>query len=184
MNGRGTKVSGIRVKVAIAGVAALALVAAGCGGAAEIVNEQLLESIEGVENVEFDEGNGSFEITIEQDGESMTIGGGEIPDGMTVPVADGGEVVGSSSSDSSLSVSLTYPKDRYEGLVAEYEAWADGSGREIQKSESTYTYEDDGQEQRSASWATDDGSVYITVTDCIGATTGEFDSACVTIYEQ
>ena len=121
-----------------AGVIAFALLAAACGGAAEVVNEQLLESIEGVENVEINEDDGSFEVTIEENGESITIGGGEIPEGLTVPVPSGGDVVGAASSDNDISVSLMYPGDQYDNLVAQYQAWADGSGQEVAKSESTY----------------------------------------------
>ena len=53
---------------------------------------------------------------------------------------------------------------------------------EVAKSESTY--ESDGTEIRNVSWSTDDGSVFVTVSDCISIETGEFDGACVTIYEQ
>ena len=171
-----------RVQVTAAGVIAFALLAAACGGAAEVVNEQLLESIEGVENVEINEDDGSFEVTIEEDGESITIGGGEIPEGLTVPIPPGGDVVGAASSDSDISVSLTFPGDQYDDLVAQYQSWADGSGQEVAKSESTY--ESDGTEIRNVSWSTDDGSVFVTVSDCISIETGEFDGACVTIYEQ
>ena len=167
--------------MAAGGMMAFALLAAGCGGAAEIVNEQLLENIEGVENVEIDQDTGEFEITIEQDGESVTIGGGEVPDGLTVPVADGGKVAGSATSDTNISVSLMYPGDQFDALVADYEAWADGSGLEVQKTENTF--ESDGDEIRNVSWSTDDGRVYVSVADCIDIGSGEFDSACVTISE-
>jgi hypothetical protein len=171
-----------RVQVLAASVSTLALLTAACGGAAEIVNEQLLESIEGVENVEINEDDGTFEFTIEEDGESITIGGGEVPEGLTVPVPPGGDVVGAATSDNDVSVSLMYPGDQYADLVAQYQSWADGSDQEVSKSESTY--ESDGQEIRSVSWSTDNGSVYVSVADCISVETGEFDSACVTIYEQ
>ena len=174
-------VTRIRMQVVAAGVVTFALLAAGCGGAAEIVNEQLLESIEGVENVEIDQDSGEFEITIEQDGESITIGGGEVPAGLSVPVVDGGQVTGSASSDTNISVSLMYPGDQFDALVADYQAWADGSGLEVQKTESTF--ESDGDEIRNVSWSTNDGSVFVTVADCIDIDSGEFDSSCVTIYE-
>ena len=171
-----------RVLVLAVSVSALALIVAACGGAAEVVNEQLLESIEGVENVEINQDDGTFEFTIEEDGETITIGGGEVPEGLTVPVPNGGQVVGAASSDTDISVSLMFPGDQYEDLVAQYQSWADGSGQEVAKSESTY--ESDGTEIRNVSWSTDDGSVFVTVSDCISVETGEFDSACVTIYEQ
>jgi hypothetical protein len=171
-----------QIQVFAAGGIAVALLAAACGGAGEVVNEQLLESIEGVENVEINQDDGSFEITIEEDGESITIGGGEIPEGLTVPVPSGGDVVGAASSDTDISVSLMFPGDQYDDLVAQYQSWADGSGEEVAKSESTY--DSDGTEIRNVSWSTNSGSVFVTVSDCISVESGEFDSACVTIYEQ
>jgi hypothetical protein len=171
-----------QVRVLAAGVIAFALLAAACGDAAEVLNEQLLESIDGVENVEINEGDGTFEVTIEEDGETITIGGGEVPDGLTVPVADGGQVVGAASSDTDISVSLTYPGDQFDDLVSHYQSWADSSGRDVDKTQSTY--ESDGTEIRNVSWATSDGSVFVNVSDCIGMETGEFDSICVTISER
>jgi len=171
-----------QIRALAAGVVAFALFAAACGDAAEVLNEQLLENIEGVDNVEINQDDGTFEVTIEEDGETITIGGGDIPEGLTVPVPNGGQVVGAASSDTDISVSLMFPGDQYEDLVAQYQSWADGSGQEVAKSESTY--ESDGTEIRNVSWSTDDGSVFVTVSDCISVETGEFDSACVTIYEQ
>ncbi len=165
-----------------AGVIAFALLTAACGDPAEVLNEQLLENIEGVENVEINEGDGTFEVTIEEDGERITIGGGEVPDGLTVPVADGGQVVGAASSDTDIFVSLTYPGDQFDDLVAQYQSWADGSGREVDKTQSTY--ESDGTEIRNVSWSTNDGSVFVNVSDCNGMETGELDSICVTISER
>jgi len=171
-----------QIRVSAAGVIAFALLTAACGDAAEVLNEQLLENIEGVENVEINEDDGTFEVTIEEDGETITIGGGDIPEGLTVPVANGGQVVAAASSDTDISVSLIYPGDRFDELVAQYQSWADDSSQEVDKAESTY--ESDGTEIRNATWTTDDGSVFVNVNDCIGMETGEFDSTCVTIGEQ
>jgi hypothetical protein len=161
---------------------AFGFLVAACGDASEVLNEQLLEGIEGVENVEINEEDGTFEITVEEDGETITIGSGDIPEGLTVPVADGGEVVASTSGDRGISVSLTYPGDRFDDLVATYQSWADGSGLDVQKTETTY--ESEGNELRNVAWSTGDGSVYVALAGCVGMESGEYDSACVNIYEQ
>ena len=59
------------------------------------VTEQILEGQEGVGNVEIDEEDGNVKIEIEsEDGEaSVVIGGGEVPDGFPIPIADGGTVM-------------------------------------------------------------------------------------------
>lgn len=126
----------------------LALVASACGAAAENVAENLAERAlesEGGGNVDLDIDEESGEVSVQMesgDGSgSLTIGGGELPDGFPIPVPDGGEVMSTFSSETeegtSYSVTISYPADRYEELASFYEDWIDGQADDVQKSETS-----------------------------------------------
>ncbi len=184
----------------------LVLTAAACGGSAEDeLLEQILESgNDGISDIDIDsdtgelnisfEGedgeevnvvsqgeDGEFSMTIEgEDGETFTFGGGEVPDGMVTPIADGGTVVQSYSSDSDRSVSVEYSAGMYEQLVTMYDGVFDGVDN-VSRTESSYTTEDGT--IRTVGWYGGNGSTNVTVSDCYTISSGQLDSVCVTIYE-
>ncbi|MCP3995707.1 MAG: hypothetical protein GY722_11665 [bacterium] len=120
-----------------------------------------------------------FTVTVEgEDGGTMSIGGGEIPDGLTLPVADGGDVLTSFVSDQDMSVMLIYPGAAYDQIAAFYEAQLP-SGEDVFKSENSFT--DDEGEHRSISWIGD--SFMVSVQDCEGPDSNELDSACVNLTQ-
>ena len=163
-------------------VAGAALALSACQGASEVLTEQILEQVDGVDNVEIDTDTG--EVRIETDEGSVSIGGGELPDGFPVPVPDGGEVMSVfSSSQEEASVSLSYPIDRYDELVAFYSDWTAGQPGEWNTS--TSTFNSGGQTTRTTSWFGDttNANVNIGVVDCHDFTsdTDQYNAACVTI---
>jgi len=97
------------------------------------VTEQILEGQEGVGNVEIDEEDGNVKIEIEsEDGEaSVVIGGGEVPDGFPIPIADGGTVMAVGEQGSEATVSLSYDGSDYDSVKAFYEDWIEGLGVEV-----------------------------------------------------
>jgi len=196
----------VKVFRSLALVASLVVALAACGGSAE---EQLLEqiiensdgsisdldintdtgeiniSIDGEDggevNIAGQDGDGTFTMEIEgEDGEMMTFGGGNVPEGMITPIADGGEVVQSYSSTNDLSVSIEYDNSRFDELVSMYDGVIDGE--DTTRSESSWA-SDDGT-IRSVSWYANQNSVSVTVADCYSISSGELDRVCVTIYEQ
>jgi hypothetical protein len=115
------------VLVAITGFALVA-----CSGGD--VAEQILESQEGVGDVEINENNGSVQIEVEdEDGNTAVIGGGEVPADFPIPVPDGGSVAAVFTQGSDATVTLTYPASEYDSLVATYQDFVDGTGGEVNK---------------------------------------------------
>ncbi|MDJ0952655.1 MAG: hypothetical protein QNJ81_03145 [Acidimicrobiia bacterium] len=184
----------------------LVLTAAACGGSAEdALLEQILESgNDGISDIDIDsdtgelnisfEGedgeevnvvsqgeDGEFSMTIEgEDGETFTFGGGEVPADMVTPIADGGTVVQSYSSDSDRSVSVEYSAAMFEQLVDLYEGVFAGVD-DVSRTESSYTTEDGT--IRNVGWYGGSGAINVTVSDCYTISSGQLDSVCVTIYE-
>lgn len=131
----------------LAGVVGLVLVVASCGGGNAV--EEILESQEGIDNVEFDEGDASFTITDDEgntlsvtgDDESLTItgddgetaavfGGGELPDGFPIPVLPGGTVQSVIETPQGALVILEFSTADFDfdTLAAYYEAFSKESG--------------------------------------------------------
>jgi hypothetical protein len=122
------------------GVAALALVAAACGGgddlAEAIINSQTdgnvdisndgqsitFESEDGSGTINTDgDGNITFQGTDEDGGQiSITGGGGDIPADFPLPVAPGGTVAFSMSSTEGDLLTISYPADDFDQLAALY----------------------------------------------------------------
>lgn len=154
---------------------AAALVLAACQSATENLTEKLIEQSAGVDNVDINTDTG--ELSIETDEGSIKIGGGEIPDGFPVPLPGGGEVESVFDSPESTLVSLSYPGDRYDELVAFFDDWSTAQGGEWNKGNSTYD-QGDGDMVRTANWVGD--NVAMTITDCDGISTSG-DAVCVTV---
>lgn len=191
----------------VTAIVALVVLTAACGGksAEEELLEQILESggadigdldISGDGDdfnltMQDEDGNdinisGSgdddeFSMTIEgDDGDTFVIGGGELPDGLITPVADGGSVGFAMSSGDERSVNLTYPEGSFESLVEFYDDRLDLGGDNENRYETSFSSEDGT--FRTVGWNDSDGNWVVTVADCFGLT-GEFGSACVTIFE-
>jgi hypothetical protein len=195
-------------------IAAFALLVAACSSASDVVadnvTEQLIEA--GVEgdvdvdvsgdgedmsiNVESEDGD--FSIDVSGDGDDATIemetedgsivvgSGAELPDGLEIPVPDGGDVMTSVAAEGMVLVSLTYDLGRFDEIVAFYEDWTAGSGDEWDPQSMSF---DSGEgAQRNQMWIGTDNGDAISVGDCIDvnvdASTNEVNAACVTISQE
>jgi len=164
---------------------ALMLLGAACGGQAteEALLEQILEnSGEDIGDVDISTDGDEFKITVEgEDGETMSFGGGEVPEGMQTPVPDGGKVTSSFTAEGDMSVALAYPNTSFDQLVSFYDSELDPDSEDVDRYESTF--ESDDGTIRNVSWSATDGNWNVTVNSCYSLETGDLDSACVTIYE-
>jgi hypothetical protein len=97
------------------------------------LTEQIIEGQEGIGDVEINEDDGTFKIEIEdEEGDvSAVIGGGDVPDGFPIPVADGGTVMAVFEQQSDSTVSISYDGADYDAIKAFYEEWVDSSGVEV-----------------------------------------------------
>jgi hypothetical protein len=190
-------------------ISALVLLTAACGGesAEERLVEEILENSgedigdvdinlggDGEEfsiNIQGEDGqdiniSGSgededFSMTIEgDDGEVMTFGGGEVPDDLTVPYPSGGQVTGTFSSDTDVTVAFMFPRAEFDSIVSFYDDALDPDSDDVERNESSFSSEEGT--QRSVFWYSSSGDFQVTVTDCYGLE-GELDSACVNIFE-
>lgn len=124
-----------------------------------------------------------FSFTIEgEDGETFSYGGGEIPEGMQLPIADGGKVGSVMTSNEDMMVQLYYPATAFDQLVSFYDSQLNADSDEISRFESSYGSDDDT--IRSVSWSPDSGEWDVSVSDCFGLESGELDSACVMLFEE
>ncbi len=155
---------------------AMMLVLAACQSAGEQLSEQLVEQIDGVDDVDINTDTG--EVSIETDEGSISIGGGEIPDGFPIPAPDGYEVSAVFTADSEGSVSLTYPQDQYDGLVDYYTDWVDGQPGDWTYSTNTYQTAD-GQGVESVNWYSSETTIGVSY--CSGGQSSDIDMACVTL---
>jgi hypothetical protein len=106
-------------------VATMMLTLAACSPGEEVA-EQIIESQEGVGDVDVDTDSG--EVSIETDEGSVTVGGGEIPDGFPIDVPSGGNIVASADADESASLVMEFEGADYDDIVGFYEDWIAGSG--------------------------------------------------------
>lgn len=159
-------------------IVVLAIAVAGCSGAVEELSERAAESAGGDAEVDFSDG--SVAVSFEDGDLSFEAGSGvEVPDGLTFPFPDGGNVTTAASDGSYVSIAVQYPIDRYDEIVAYYESWIDGTGGDWSESRSTTDMGD--VDVRNATWIS--GASAIIVNDCISIDTGEFDLVCVTLNE-
>ena len=195
-------------------IAAFALLVAACSSASDVVadnvTEQLIEA--GVEgdvdvdvsgdgedvsiNVESEDGDFSIDVsgegddaTIEmetEDGSIVVGSGAELPDGLEIPVPDGGDVMTSVAAEGMVLVSLTYDLGRFDEIVAFYEDWTTESGHEWESQSMSF---DSGEgAQRNQMWIGTDNGDAVSVGDCIDVnldeSTNEVNAACVTITQE
>ncbi|REK15679.1 MAG: hypothetical protein DWQ40_10010 [Actinobacteria bacterium] len=99
------------------------------------IAEQIIESQDGVGDVEIDENNGSVSIDVEGDdgeGGSITIGGGDLPDDFPFDLPGGGEVMSVfASNDGEATVTIQYPAGEFEALKSSFESQIQDGGYEI-----------------------------------------------------
>lgn len=140
----------MRISKAISGLAVVAVALAACSPGEELA-EQLLESEEGVGDVEIDVGSGEFRVEGEdEDGESFSIGGGDIPDDFPIDVPGGGEVQSVVESGDEGLVAVRYDDGDFDDIKGFYEDWVAANGEVTNTSETS--------DPPSASWIVEDGS--------------------------
>jgi hypothetical protein len=139
------------MKRAAISIAFLAILTTACSPS-ELIAEQILEGQEGIENVEIDESTGEVKIEVEgEDGGSVVIGGGDIPDGFPIDVPSGGEVQAVLQSGTDATVSLMFDAADFDTVIAFYEDWIEKSGSDvINKFESSAP--------KAVAWTVEDGS--------------------------
>ena len=195
-------------------VAAFALLISACSSASDTVAENLTEQLleagadgnvdvevsgDGEDmtiNIESEDGDVSMNVsgdgddaTIEMESEdgSISIGAGsEMPEGLTIPVPDGGDVTTSVEMEEGVMVGLTYPKGDYDAIVAFYDDWTAGSGEGFDKQ--TMSLDTGGPDQRSTMWIGTGSQTFVSVGDCFDvhaeeSSGEEFNAVCVNINQ-
>lgn len=108
----------------------LAVAACSPGGT---LAEQVLESQEGIENVEIDEDTGEVKIEVEgEDGGSLSVGGGDVPDDFPIPIPDGGEIRSVFETEDEANVQASYGSGDFDAIKTFYEDWSASAGDEVQ----------------------------------------------------
>ncbi|MDH3500184.1 MAG: hypothetical protein OEM97_08685 [Acidimicrobiia bacterium] len=169
-------------KPMLAFIAAAAMVAtAACGG--DTLTEQIIENAGGPGvDVEIDQSGDDFKISVEgEDGESITIGGGEIPDSLNIPVPTGGDVMNTFAQGTTVSVTLSWPASEYDSLVEYYENWMAEQPTDFSKTTSSFDSEDGT--IRTTSWYSEEGSMTVLVSDCYSISSDGLDAVCVTLNQ-
>ena len=116
----------------------MAMVAAACSSASDTIAEQIIESGDGVTDVDVDGDQVTVEFDDVEGGGSIVIGGGEVPDGFAIDVPGGGEVASSFEQGGSYAVSLTYPIGDFDDLVDFYSDWvADQDAENVSNNSTT-----------------------------------------------
>jgi len=163
----------------IAIVIAASVVAGGCGGAGDEELTERLVDAGGADDLEVEIGDDGDSISVETDEGSVAIGSEtDVPDGLTFPIPDGGDLTTSGTDGSYIFAAVQYPTDRYDEIVDSYKVWASADDRDWELLESTT--EMSGDTIRSAQWVSVSSS--IVVNDCISSS-GELDSVCVTLNQ-
>lgn len=147
---------------------AIALVGAACGGdtISENVVENLLEDeLGGDVDVNIGGDDDNPEINIETEDGSISIGGGQVPDALKVPVPSGGDVQSSITSGDEIIVSLLWPLTEYDTLVSFYDDWTAQQPTDYEKTESTFQSADDVT-IRTTNWYSSETDTTIGLVNC------------------
>jgi len=130
-------------------------------------------------------GNGDdATVKVETEDGSMSFGvGTEMPEGLDIPVPDGGTVQTSITTSDGVMASLFYDQGRYDEIIGFYEDWTASTGDDWQKQ--SFDVSSDGETIRTTMWLPDEGNNAISVADCPGAgtETTEFNSVCVSVSQ-
>lgn len=164
-------------RIALVAVTA-ALVVSACQSATEILTEQVLEQVDGVDNIEIDADSG--QIKVETDEGSVTIGGGDLPESFAVALPDDYDVLSVFDGGDGSAVSVTYPDGDYEEIVAYFDAWTSGQPGDWSASTMSIEQGDAGM-MRSASFSNDE--ISIAIIDCFDFQneSDELNAVCVTV---
>lgn len=170
-------------------IAVLALFVAACGSASDTATEKFAEELieassDGNVDVDISGDGDDLTISVETEDESISIGvGTQLPDGLGIPVPDGGDVMSSFVTDEGISASLSYDQDRFDEIFGFYEAWTGSSGDEWERQ--TFNMESDEGTIRSTMWVQSSGEGAIHLSDCVAmGTENAGDSAvCVTVSQ-
>ena len=201
-------------RVVFVAIAAFALLAAACSSASDTVAENLTEQLieagadgevdidvsgDGEDmtiNIESEDGDVSMNVTgdgdeqtIEMESEdgSITIGAGsEIPESLTIPVPDGGDVTTSVEMEEGVMVVVTYPEGDYDAIVSFYDDWTAGTGEDFDKQ--TMSLDTGGADRRSTMWIGSSSETFVSVGDCFDvyaeeSSGEEFNVVCVNINQ-
>ncbi len=193
---------------------AFALLISACSSASDVVAENLAEELieagadgnvdvdvsgDGEEmtiNLDTEDGNVSIDVsgdgddaTIEMESEdgTFTMGAGsEMPEGLTVPVPDGGEITTSVEMEDGVMVVLMFEKGRYEEIVAYYDDWTAGTGEKYEKQ--TMSVDTGGPDQRSTMWVGTESNSFVALGDCFDpqaeeSSDEEFTAVCLNINQ-
>ncbi len=98
----------------------------------------------------------------------------ELPEGLTIPFPDGGNVTMAGGDASAAFAAVQYSIDRSDEVISFYEEWTASDAREWRMSESTEA----GGASRSVVWLADKSG--IAVSGC-GSNPDAFDFVCVTV---
>jgi hypothetical protein len=176
--------------IVIASIVALSLVAASCGIASDKIGEKIAEkAIETAagEGVDIDVSGSGDDLSINVQTEDGSFSSGsniDLPDGLTIPVPDGGNVQLTGSQDGDAFASIVYPRGRYEDLVSYYQDWTDGTGDEWEVTTSSLQMGEE--QQRSSIWSRSEPSTTVIVADCfdvLNAADDGLNAACVTMNQ-
>lgn len=115
----------------VAVIASLTLVLAACSSSE--VAERIIESQEGVGDVEIDQSGGTVQIEVQDDeGDvSAVIGGGDIPEDFPIDVPGGGKVQAVVQQQADTTVALIYEGGNYDSIQGFFEDWVSSSGGEV-----------------------------------------------------
>lgn len=180
-----------RVHLILVVVAVFALLVAACSSASDKAAEELAERLieagaDGDVDIDVSGDGEDATINVETEEGSLSIGtGSDLPDALTIPVPDGGNVTVSGTQGTAVFASLTYEQGRFDEITEFYEQWTAGSGDEW--AVQTMTVDAGEETQRTTLWIDTENGSSITVSDCFDidddGSSGRFNAACVTINQ-
>ena len=111
--------------------------------------------------------------------------GTELPEGLEIPVPDGGDVMTSVEMEDGVSVALSYDLNRFDELTGFYDDWTGSSGDEWASNSMSV---DSGEgTQRMEMWTDSGTGTMIMVADCADgsgdASSDESNAVCVSINQ-
>lgn len=127
-------------------------------------------------------GLGSDGVTIETDEGTVSLGGNQdLPDGLKLPVLNGGKTVSVFESEGEIAVVLSYPENAFDEVAAFYDDQMSGQGgfeRTAFDIDSA-----DGVQIRNVSWIHESGRQTVNITTCPDFT-GTFERVtCVSLID-
>ncbi|MCZ7532128.1 MAG: hypothetical protein M5U23_01750 [Acidimicrobiia bacterium] len=161
-------------------LAVVAVVIAGCSSPSETIAENLVGNVDGVNDVDINSDTG--EIKVETDDGSISIGGGEVPSDLFVPLPDGYDVQAVVKTDDGTSVSVAYDQDRFDELASYFNDWTSSDSPDWENS--SITMDQGGSNFRTENWSM--SSSTINLADCVTAesTDGKPNAVCVLVISE